>query len=1009
MTSPSPLNRGAPHGFALIVSLAMMTLIVLVVVATSLIVKVDTEGSAQNRSLAEARLNAITGLNHALGDLQTYAGPDQRTSASGDIVNGSADQPHWTGIWNTDPDPTGSTDFEKGIAPVWLVSSTSDPNPVAGPASANTIELVRSTSGGSESVEVEKISLSGNANETKGEFAYWVGDEGRKVNITATEPEAYESFNSSTADQLLRLSAAHHAAWEGYAGASRKVTPAEAARLETLETLPLLSDFSLGSHLHDFTTHSVALLTDTHEGGLKKDLTRILSSGFSGDATYASTAPLLPGAPSPMNTPTWGLLRSFHQLGEDLGTRGALAASVTVRPQSATQHGVYPLIGMLQMNWHARWVPTGDGSPPTQVTFAAQPMLTLVNPYNVSLQAASYTIRVGYSPGVRLQLGRGATTAPTEIVDISVSDQFNTISPHTGLMLLRTSSVPFAPGEAKIFSLPIGSGNIHYTPDAVGNQIVMLAPGLNPLDAMTFGGQHAFSTPSGQAPWLRLVTGKVLIQLYHGGTQVHYVDDIYYSSVHLGNVNLTPPITSFIPNRMILRSSARMMVAHGGTPHRADLQSGARWLANYNPRVRISRRDPAGAWISNPLFQGLWNNATEPDSYTVAADGVNAYWGADSNGGDTHNVLFDIPRQPIISLGSLQHANLSPETWYPAYAMGNSWASPYFGHNAKDFSYLLNEAFWDRYFFSALPDGLSSWPDRNDWHNTRLFPIRSLSTSGGGGASFSAYDQIGAYLGVRGGFNINSTSVVAWSALLQSLQGLDVPVADAVTGAASTAASGSNTPFRRTTLATGPAGDLWRGYRLLTPAQLERLATEIVTVIRERGPFYSLADFINRDLSAGMNDVYNLSGPLQIAIDRSGINTSGPGAPWNSDPAVPAEENRVQEGDLAAVNLTYPEASTGPRSAAAPGFLTQADLLTPLGPVLSARSDTFRIRAYGNTLNRASSKVEAEAWCEAIVQRTPDYVNPTETPDATPALAENVRFGRKFRIISFRWLTRDEL
>jgi hypothetical protein len=65
-------------------------------------------------------------------------------------------------------------------------------------------------------------------------------------------------------------------------------------------------------------------------------------------------------------------------------------------------------------------------------------------------------------------------------------------------------------------------------------------------------------------------------------------------------------------------------------------------------------------------------------------------------------------------------------------------------------------------------------------------------------------------------------------------------------------------------------------------------------------------------------------------------------------------------------------------------WLTQADLMTALGPVLFTRSDTFVIRAYGETLNPTTGNVEGRAWCEAIVQRHPEYVDKSQPEETAP-------------------------
>jgi hypothetical protein len=92
------------------------------------------------------------------------------------------------------------------------------------------------------------------------------------------------------------------------------------------------------------------------------------------------------------------------------------------------------------------------------------------------------------------------------------------------------------------------------------------------------------------------------------------------------------------------------------------------------------------------------------------------------------------------------------------------------------------------------------------------------------------------------------------------------------------------------------------------------------------------------------------------------------------------------------------------------GYLSQADLLQFIGPALSARSDSFRIRAYGEHLD-SSGKVLARAWCEAVVQRSPGYVDPVDDTMKDPAnLGEtNRQFGRRFAIVSFRWLAPEEV
>ncbi len=115
-----------------------------------------------------------------------------------------------------------------------------------------------------------------------------------------------------------------------------------------------------------------------------------------------------------------------------------------------------------------------------------------------------------------------------------------------------------------------------------------------------------------------------------------------------------------------------------------------------------------------------------------------------------------------------------------------------------------------------------------------------------------------------------------------------------------------------------------------------------------------------------------------------------------------------------------------------PSFLMQSDLLEPLVPALTTRGDTFTIRAYGES--KRDGKVVARAYIEAIVERSPHYIQhqsidntttnnlgniPTDTAlkkdPLTGEITEgnlteiNKKLGRKYRIKSFRWLNKDEI
>ena len=148
-------------------------------------------------------------------------------------------------------------------------------------------------------------------------------------------------------------------------------------------------------------------------------------------------------------------------------------------------------------------------------------------------------------------------------------------------------------------------------------------------------------------------------------------------------------------------------------------------------------------------------------------------------------------------------------------------------------------------------------------------------------------------------------------------------------------------------------------------------------------------------------DLLSYAGPLEIAIQKAGINQAGAKIGAASSYAKPYQN--APEPVTANMPI-HPYAGT-------PSHLTQGKVLQTIGSHLTARSDTFMIRAYGEARD-SSGKVTATARCEAVIQRTIDYVDPNS--DAPKVRADqltsvaNQRFGRRMEIISFKWLSPQE-
>jgi hypothetical protein len=195
---------------------------------------------------------------------------------------------------------------------------------------------------------------------------------------------------------------------------------------------------------------------------------------------------------------------------------------------------------------------------------------------------------------------------------------------------------------------------------------------------------------------------------------------------------------------------------------------------------------------------------------------------------------------------------------------------------------------------------------------------------------------------------------------------------------------------------------VWAGYRELNEDEVNRLAIAIVAEVKKRGPFISLADFVNRRLA---EDETGRMGPLQAAIENAGLNSTLVGGfSLNNQSSLPDYTHPDHVPDATRMEQTLKPAS---KAWGAATYLTQADLLQVLGPALTARSDSFVIRAYGDAVD-SGGNVKARAWCEAVVQRTPEPMSPDVT-GLNPETSGLGGFGRRFRIQSFRWLSPDEI
>ncbi len=308
---------------------------------------------------------------------------------------------------------------------------------------------------------------------------------------------------------------------------------------------------------------------------------------------------------------------------------------------------------------------------------------------------------------------------------------------------------------------------------------------------------------------------------------------------------------------------------------------------------------------------------------------------------------YDCTVQRNLSIAALAQLSVPGER---AFGVGNPWGG-------------ARNAVFDEACFNPVPE---SWRAGDRLPNVRYRVVNAAGAGDPGAAELGGVDAA-RFLGVDGMFNVNSVSPEAWAVVLGR----------AVLGW--TDSSGVTHDLENPFFVFGQSASFApaeaRGVRCFSDGAIQTLAAGLAGRIAARPrPFRSLAEFVG-------------SGVLQEAIDAAGLNTR---AELVADIGGPPERWSAN-------------------------WLGQAAVLNTLAPLLAVRSDTFTIRVAAEALNPALAaddpgRVVARAWCEAVVQRLPEFVDPSE--DAAtwpPAVGVNQTLGRRFRIVAFRWLGPDDI
>ena len=1056
-------NRGAERsGFALLITITLLAFLVILLVGLATYTRVETAVAGNTQRQAQARQNALVGLNLAVAQLQKYAGPDTRVTATAEsFPSVNSQKRRYTGVWHSDPAATADTTTPLA----WLVSgletgATVDVTqaiPAAsrvaltGPKTDGSTFLANGNPGANNVVApLQSITAPGvpgvNGTPVIGRYAWWVGDQGVKASVAVPDASAtvnYAPWDSADLRARIRQQIALGAGAATAAGApvfeprdannaslvanQKVVATNQLAYLRNSANTPI-GLTAVQQNFFAWSPGNFAVLANTKTGGLREDLSlapATLGSAFVAWANYPayteSFTPATPPADGSVVTPTVTVPAINPAYSSD-----PLRRRYTLTPANAAGgvvNSVAPVLTFFGLSFSVR--ESASAAPLMEV--ATRCVVTLWNPYTGALVPEHLRVEITGLPDIRVEDSAGGNH-PIDLQETmagSFGAPFRFYLPWTP----ETTSVDkhsWLPGRVyswaatENFSEPAeGNPMVFHSPDSIptvnGGQGIVRATSVH---------HHTF-LPGDATPLTRLCrsTGPATIRI----RVLRASDDTVLATYRI-NVDPFGPTTPInIDNKFVDFAIVRRM------PETNELPTGAtdKWLSapGRDPRTPDF---PAGGLIGGvngedpSLYGGPGKTSfVVRDAQRLLDRAGNAY----SYNEDVP--VFELPRAPLLSLGQLQHLHLADAR---PFTVGNSWSA---GAQINGIPAL---ALFDRYFFSGLVDGVTPATTtagemivpnpllkplrKPDSTRVTIGDVRALmapptttDTDGNVVAGPPASGLSSKFFLQGGAFNVNSVNPAAWAAVLRGVrfpapQSFAYLNASASTGTAadttqSTVQSTDAQFFRfpqsaqETYRADPGLADsgadpavpsaanthlFRRGMRTLTAAQVGALAAKIVEFVAAKqtaeGPFRSVEDFLSSSaLFSGVTSDPTLTAPrslLEAAIADTGINT-----------------------DIAEFSSQ---------------FLTQADVMTALAPVLFPRSDTFVIRAYGEAVNSTTAATAGRAWCEAIVQRVPEYFDPSpatgDAPEVAPAAlgnAFNRANGRRFKIISFRWLTRSDL
>ena len=1025
-------------GFSLVIALSLMAFVLLLILTITSLVKVETGAAGGHLEIQKAREGARLALSMAIGELQKYAGHDERATARADITGATTTgATHWTGVWDTDSSSTSPI--------AWLVSGT-NPVPTDALNANNSLELVGddTVDNSNNYVKAPVVNIFDANGNVSSRIAWWVSDEGLKASVAQLPLEKRSNRPSFTPvesmDALHTMLVTTHGLeeiFENYDRFDASDAP-EIDRVTSIEQLVNQEGFQKNTDgtgwdfdyvdengtsiteeaFHALTPVSYGLLASTEPSiGLMQDLSRFPDSlGLGTEFAHY------------MNR---GVNAAAAKSGQGEGSVAAMRQTVGIRGLESTgslsDGAVASLATPILTNFMMAFAVYESATllnPQVRMHFFSE----FWNPYTSTLAmndgTDDYELELeitGLPTTIRVRLlGGGGVGGDIDLQDLLGSTDPGNVDPGKPVVirLAYNQDEAWHPGMTKNWTGVTGAtgpspylSNQTLTKDWVSG-------------AFTLGGDVGIPTVVAN---IHTDATNDRFQIFSAGPPNDINVAVYLVNVNTGvktlltqnemqysNVNVPLDNTTGFTIGTITPTFGYQFILKG--PHHGNSD------ITYGRGLWLSENDPRSPNAYVPTYDGLAAQNLVPSPNPNSMDLVDLdpenqierperlFNRSDMISGDHYKLwqespLFELPRERILSLASLQHLYFHNER---PFKVGNSWGDD----GSKD-----TLQWFDRYFFSGISpsDTLSNFTRYNGFPN----PILVLYNYRDDPAVFEVSPQsqsVSRNALVAGRFNLNSTSVSAWKAVLGGLRIDDWPYLDYYPGndLSDTRASPDpdplldeiqssdrvsrgamftrfpstlhetydvfDTPVGSTT--TAPSEFYRRGVRYLTPQQVEAMAVSIVSQIKERGsPFFLVKDFLNNPNSS-------TGSILEEAIQASVFTDSVSGRQqWDRS----WEKNGVVNDDSDRIDIDH----------FSPGFLTQADIMTAIGPMLAPRSDTFKIRARCQTFSPFDpNEIVGDATIEAVVQRVPDPFDSNDINDS---------IQRKFEVLSVRWLTVDEL